>query len=44
MMVRQNQFILFLIKLDECLTINRAYKYYDGNLVDVSAITEVNVK
>ena len=30
-------------KVDECLTIDRAYKYYNGDLVDVSAITEINV-
>lgn len=30
-------------KIDKCLKINRAYKFYDGKLVDVSAITEMNV-
>ena len=30
-------------KVNECLTINHAYKYYNGNLVDVSALTEVNI-
>jgi len=30
-------------KVDECLTIDSAYKYYNGDLADVSAITEMNV-
>ena len=30
-------------KVNECLKIDRAYKYYDGKLVDVSAVTEMQV-
>jgi hypothetical protein len=30
-------------KVDACLTIDYAYKYYDGDLVDISAVTQINV-
>src|SRR6056300_741606 len=30
-------------KVNECLKIDRAYKYYDGKLVDVSAVIEMQV-
>lgn len=30
-------------KIDNCLKLNRAYKFYDGKLVDISAVTELNI-
>ncbi|TXD52986.1 MULTISPECIES: hypothetical protein [unclassified Polaribacter] len=36
-------FTFIFDKVDSCLKIKRAFKFYDGNQVDVSAITEINV-
>ena len=36
-------FTFIFNKLDGCLKIKRAFKFYDGKQVDVSAITEINV-
>ncbi len=30
-------------KVDECLKVERAFKFYDGKEIDVSAVTEINV-
>ncbi len=36
-------FIFVFNKVDGCLKVERAYKFYDGKLVDTSAVTEMDV-
>lgn len=37
-------FYFLLEKTEHCLTIDRGYKYYDGGVADISAITAMDIK